>query len=77
MIGLDAASCRTHARELFDPEPVDDDAAVEAARNECARCSIRLDCLALALAQHRLPGLWGGLTQAERARHLHATRRDH
>jgi WhiB family redox-sensing transcriptional regulator len=67
MIDLDAAACRNRSG-LFHPEPGDDD-SIQAARRVCARCPIRLECLTLALATPTATGIWGGLTDDERARH--------
>jgi WhiB family redox-sensing transcriptional regulator len=68
MIRLDAAACYGCEPELFLPAPKDH-RAIEAARQVCARCPIRLDCLALALRTPNAQGIWGGLTQSERAAH--------
>jgi WhiB family redox-sensing transcriptional regulator len=64
MISLDAA-CRNDL-ELFSPAP-SDQRDINAARAVCAQCPIRLDCLAVALATPDAQGIWGGLTQSERA----------
>ena len=37
-----------------------------AARDLCARCSVRSDCLRYALADDALDGIWGGTTYAQR-----------
>lgn len=69
MISLDAAAaCRNADPELFSPAPTDQ-RAINAARAVCAHCPIRLDCLAVALATPDAQGIWGGLTQTERAAH--------
>jgi len=72
MIQLDQAACR----EIDDPAiffPAQDDrAAEEAAKQVCARCRVRLDCLALALRTKYLDGVWGGMTASERARYTPA-----
>ena len=37
------------------------------ARSVCARCLVRAECLAWALAQSPpIPGIWGGLSERER-----------
>lgn len=41
-------------------------AKVEAAREICAGCLVRLECLHMALADPALIGVWGGTTAAER-----------
>lgn len=68
MISLDTAACRNADPELFHPAAKDHQ-AINAARKVCARCPIRLDCLALALTNPDVQGIWGGLTQTERAAH--------
>ncbi len=70
MIRLDAAACRNAEPELFHPASKDHH-AINAARALCARCPIRLDCLALALTNPDAQGIWGGLTETERAAHRH------
>jgi WhiB family redox-sensing transcriptional regulator len=65
MIDLDRGACREAELTVFFPE---DDAAQDHARSICARCEIRLDCLALALRTPNLDGIWGGLSTRERAR---------
>jgi WhiB family redox-sensing transcriptional regulator len=39
-----------------------------AMRRVCASCSVRAECLAVALADDRLVGLWGGTSPTERHR---------
>jgi WhiB family redox-sensing transcriptional regulator len=68
MISLDTAACRNADPELFHPAPMDHQ-TINAARKVGARCPIRLDCLALALTKPDAQGIWGGLTQTERAAH--------
>jgi hypothetical protein len=57
MICLDAAACRTCDPDIFHP-PIDDEHAIEAARHVCARCHVRIDCLALALTVPDAQGIW-------------------
>ena len=68
MIELHRGACHdnTHTH-LFFPT-LGDDAAEAQAKRICARCDIRLECLALALKTAHLDGIWGGLTAAERER---------
>jgi len=67
MIRLSDAACRGCDPGLFEPAPKDQQ-AINAARQICARCPIRLDCLAVALATPDTQGIWGGLTTRERTR---------
>lgn len=40
--------------------------STDAARATCARCEVRTDCLAFALADPSLEGVWGGTSDRER-----------
>jgi len=71
---FDDAACRHLDPHLFDPAPTDH-ANIAKARRVCASCPVRLDCLALALLAPHVQGIWGGLTEAERAAHTYPTRR--
>ena len=52
-------------------------AGLARAREVCAGCTVRADCLDYALAQEtRLVGLWGGLSEKER-KNARRTRRRH
>lgn len=42
--------------------------AVREAKGICRRCPVATECLAFALAENELFGVWGGLTAKERAR---------
>jgi len=65
MINLDRGACRETESAVFFPE---DDGHEDHAKDICARCEVRLDCLALALRTPNLDGIWGGLSARERAR---------
>ena len=67
MIRLSDAACRGCDPGMFEPAPKDY-AAIDTARQICAHCPIRLDCLMVALATPDTQGIWGGLTTGERAR---------
>lgn len=64
------ASCAEQDPEIFFPPKND---SGEAARATCARCPVREDCLAYALAADEKFGIWGGLDESER-RALHRKR---
>lgn len=38
------------------------------AKEVCAGCTVRIDCLAYAIAHHEEPGVWGGLDEQDRKR---------
>lgn len=64
------APCRTRS-ELFFFEPyreVPSNEAVEAAKNLCRVCPVRIQCLDVALIEHETYGIWGGLTPDERSK---------
>jgi WhiB family redox-sensing transcriptional regulator len=43
---------------------------VARARQVCARCEVRRECLEYALGTHQAHGIWGGATPDERRREL-------
>jgi len=60
---LEQVACRDEDPELFFPLPSEDEAPALAI---CARCTVREQCLALALAFGERYGVWGGLGEADR-----------
>jgi WhiB family redox-sensing transcriptional regulator len=75
-----SAACREADPELFFPvAPVGPGAGeIAAAKELCATCGVRRQCLQYALATHQLHGVWGGLTEAERVIHVRREReREH
>ena len=65
------AACRGPESALFfppsTPERRDDrDARESHAKEICAQCHVRDDCLEFALRVREPHGIWGGLTEAER-----------
>lgn len=60
---MGAAECKGQDHHLF----FDGGKAGEA-RSICARCTVREPCLAFALADTELQGLWGGKSEPERRR---------
>lgn len=65
------AACLNHDTELFFPtasvgREADDQA--RAAKEICAQCPVRIDCLRQALTWGVSDGVWGGLTAYERSR---------
>jgi WhiB family redox-sensing transcriptional regulator len=59
------AACRGTDPELFFPA-TDEEAGP--AKQVCGGCPVRLACLAFALEREERYGVWGGLTERERAR---------
>jgi WhiB family transcriptional regulator, redox-sensing transcriptional regulator len=62
-------ACGTVDPRLFFPVEENDRSQwprIAQAKQVCGRCVVMTDCRAWALQQPHLPGVWGGLTQAER-----------
>lgn len=75
----DEAACRDSDIELFFPidgerGPLRADRE-RAAKSVCAACPVRLPCLDYALAYGETHGIWGGLTEEERATERRRRRR--
>ncbi len=62
------AACRSADPELFFPVSAEGPSAAQAARAKavCARCDVRQECLAFALATRQPHGIWGGTSPEER-----------
>jgi WhiB family redox-sensing transcriptional regulator len=59
------AACAGEPTDLFFP---DDSSGLEMAKSICSRCPVRKECVCYGLAIPSLPGVRGGLTEAERQR---------
>jgi WhiB family redox-sensing transcriptional regulator len=66
------AMCADLPPAIFFPS---DGAGVEAAKQVCAECPVRAQCLAYALAERIEHGVWGGASERERRRMLRRRRR--
>lgn len=77
----ESAACLEADPELFFPVAANGPAMDEIARAKevCAECRVRRQCLQFALATHQSHGVWGGTTEEERRVQLHRqqTRDDH
>ena len=62
-----AAACRGRAARTFYPGTPEE---VAAAKRICAGCKVQQLCLETALRNREPHGVWGGLTERERARVL-------
>jgi WhiB family transcriptional regulator, redox-sensing transcriptional regulator len=73
---MSRSACKRADPELFFPSAADAAGPVRAreAKAVCARCQVRGDCLAYALATRQKHGVWGGTTEDERRT---MTRRNH
>jgi WhiB family redox-sensing transcriptional regulator len=62
------AACRSTDPELFFPvsETGPSTAQIAGAKAICARCEVRSECLAFALATRQPHGVWGGTSPEER-----------
>lgn len=63
------AACRDEDTELFFPIGGSEEfaAQIEDAKAVCQACPVRADCLLDALDRPHKYGIWGGLTETERA----------
>ena len=59
----DYASCRNTNSDLFFP---DRGASTRVAKQICAACQVRVDCLEYAVTRGEKFGIWGGLSERER-----------
>jgi WhiB family redox-sensing transcriptional regulator len=64
-----AAACRSADPELFFPISYSGKALEQVAEAKaiCAACPVRRECLAFALRPQQPHGIWGGMTEEERA----------
>jgi WhiB family redox-sensing transcriptional regulator len=62
------AACWSAVPDLFFPVSSSGKALEQAAEAKaiCARCRVRRECLAFALATHQMHGVWGGTSEQER-----------
>jgi WhiB family redox-sensing transcriptional regulator len=62
------AACWSADPDLFFPVSSSGKALEQAAEAKaiCARCRVRRECLAFALATHQMHGVWGGTSEQER-----------
>ena len=68
---MSSALCRERPPAMFFPS---DGVGVQAAKQVCANCPVRAECLEYALANHIEHGVWGGASERERLRILRARR---
>lgn len=68
------AACRDAPPGLFFAGPHENDVAARA-REVCASCPVRLECLEFALTHDERFGIWGGTSERERRRLRRARRR--
>jgi WhiB family redox-sensing transcriptional regulator len=74
---VDHGACVGTDPELFFPDRGNQIEKVAQAKAICAGCTVRTECLSYALSMGRsLLGIWGGLTDHERARYTRAQRRE-
>lgn len=62
---MQGASCASADPEAFFPLK---GGSSRAAKNVCLRCDVRAECLAYALEHDERFGIWGGVSERERAR---------
>lgn len=63
-----SAACRDVDPELFYPAGTDGPALLQIAKAKtvCRHCPVRAQCLAWAMANSELYGVWGGMSEDER-----------
>jgi WhiB family transcriptional regulator, redox-sensing transcriptional regulator len=61
----DSASCTGADADLFFPER---GASTRRAKQICAECTVRVECLEYAICTGEKFGIWGGLSERERRR---------
>jgi WhiB family redox-sensing transcriptional regulator len=71
----DEAACVTESPEIFFPHSTDGDGREKRAKAVCQSCLVVEECLAEAMSNPSLQGVWGGTSHAERTRLLRKTRR--
>jgi len=71
-----AGACVSADPDLFFPISLNGRAQeqVKKARDVCARCAVRAECLEFALSTGQMHGIWGGATPEERTRLLRRRR---
>ena len=62
------ANCKGIDPNLFHPERGSNGFDMATAKNVCAGCTVRQDCLDYALDNFEMIGIWGGTTERERRR---------
>jgi WhiB family redox-sensing transcriptional regulator len=72
----ESAACLEADPELFFPVTANGPAMDEIARAKevCAECRVRRQCLQFALATRQMHGVWGGTTEDERQLHVRRER---
>jgi WhiB family redox-sensing transcriptional regulator len=66
------AGCRDTDADVFYPV---EGGSAEPAKRICSRCPVESECLEWALSQGEDMGVWGGMSERERARLKKASRR--
>ncbi len=64
----DEAACLGTDPDLFFPVGEGDLESISAAKEVCAICPVKEDCLAYSLETNQTDGIWGGHTATERRR---------
>lgn len=71
----DDAACLAHDPRIWFPTVPGNSRAARRAKEICAGCQVRADCLAYAIGNHEHYGIWGGLSEEERKAMTPARRR--
>jgi WhiB family transcriptional regulator, redox-sensing transcriptional regulator len=62
------AACRDRDPEIWFPTELGHSGTHRIAKAICQRCQVSRDCLAYALERRERWGIWGGLSEGQRAR---------
>jgi len=62
---MDDANCRGFDVDKFFPVSGEDTRTIKAI---CRACDVQAECLAYAINNHEIHGIWGGLSERERRR---------
>lgn len=66
--------CRNDDPQKWTPDPPDVEKKSQEAKEICHRCPVVQECQNWALSHREVYGVWGGLTERERARKLRGAR---
>lgn len=64
---IDRGLCKETDPEAFYPERGEN---VKAAKATCRACDVTAECLAYAITHRERHGIWGGLTERQRRKHM-------
>lgn len=72
-VWYDSAACRTMDPAIFFSQ---DDDVQRAALTRCDGCTVKPECLRIAMETEQMHGIWGGMSERERRRLIRRRRRE-